>query len=180
MSDLYLDTEVRPSCAGIALVCLESGFDREMLEHILIHEVAPACGPNLLSVAGEWALFPDAWLAEHIKPAPYPPTLAQRLSAKLSIVPWEDWHLVLALIPHLRTAPNPALRSRGLRWCINAYVTEQEWLVTPGVDLEDPKVLYTAFNTILTELGHAAFLRGNETFTEAEARKRLDARLAQT
>lgn len=67
MADLFLDTETRPSLGFAAVACAESGYDDATLERIWRHEVSPVVGPNLLSVAGEWAGFDLDWLQERIE-----------------------------------------------------------------------------------------------------------------
>lgn len=57
MSDLFLDTEVRWSVPFVAHVCAESGYDDEALERIFWAEVFPEAIPNMLTVAGEWAML---------------------------------------------------------------------------------------------------------------------------
>ena len=66
LSDLFLDTETRPSVCRAANACFESGYPVETLDHIWRHEVAPVLAPNLLSVAGEWASFDIEWLEDQI------------------------------------------------------------------------------------------------------------------
>lgn len=55
LSDLFLDTELQPDdYARIAGQLRTSGFSPAEIRRVLETEVAPAFGPNLLSVAGEW------------------------------------------------------------------------------------------------------------------------------
>ena len=68
-SEFFLDTELDDEAiARIAGVLALSPYDDEELWNILRHEVYPACHPNLLSVAGEWAAFDDRWLMERVAP----------------------------------------------------------------------------------------------------------------
>jgi hypothetical protein len=62
LSDLFLDTEVRPAHAWRARVCARSGFDVPALRAIFDDELHPLLYSNPLSLAGEWAGFDDAWL----------------------------------------------------------------------------------------------------------------------
>ncbi|MCE7795098.1 hypothetical protein LWE61_00855 [Sphingobium sufflavum] len=56
LSDLFLDTESQPEDFDrIAATLRASGYPTDVLHRILVEEVAPAFGPNLFSVAGEWA-----------------------------------------------------------------------------------------------------------------------------
>jgi hypothetical protein len=57
MSDLFLDTETRWSVPHVARRCAQSGYDDEVLEHVFWGEVFPEAIPNLLQVAGEWAML---------------------------------------------------------------------------------------------------------------------------
>lgn len=66
LSELFLDTEVRPSIAYAALACLESGYDGDELEHIWVHEVSPVLRANMFSSAGVWTGFDEEWLERAI------------------------------------------------------------------------------------------------------------------
>ena len=63
LSDLWLDTELDGyNYAYIARTIYESPFTLEDAFTIHKYEVAPAVFINLMSVAGEWAMFDEAWL----------------------------------------------------------------------------------------------------------------------
>lgn len=63
LSDLWLDTEItEPMLRHIAGVLQASGYDRATLRAIYLYEVAPVVYRNLLSVAGVWDGFEEAWL----------------------------------------------------------------------------------------------------------------------
>lgn len=66
LSDLFLDTDVTPFYESISRVCAESNYSADELKYILLSEVAPVCGINLLSVAGEWTGFDEEWLVDNI------------------------------------------------------------------------------------------------------------------
>ena len=66
LSDLFLDTDVSPSRAWRASLLAASPYSVEELERILINEVYPICKYNLISVAGEWTGFDQAWLEGRI------------------------------------------------------------------------------------------------------------------
>lgn len=67
ISHLFLDTEINEGdIKNIASVLASSGYDRAELDRIYLYEVVPIVGPNLFSVAGEWAGFDETWLYEQI------------------------------------------------------------------------------------------------------------------
>ena len=66
LSDLYLDTDVTLSHAYIARTLAASPYSLDELHEMLMYDVHPALYPNLMSVAGEWAGFDEAWLLERI------------------------------------------------------------------------------------------------------------------
>ena len=66
LSDLFLDTDVSLSRAWRASLLAASPYSIDDLERILIDEVYPICKYNLLSGAGEWAWFDQAWLEGRI------------------------------------------------------------------------------------------------------------------
>ncbi len=60
LSDLFLDTELTDrDYAFIARVLGQSAFDAEALQRILIDEVMPAFGTNLINLAGNWTGWPE-------------------------------------------------------------------------------------------------------------------------
>lgn len=65
-STLFLDTDVSLNYDNIVKTCVSSCFTINQLQHMLYHEVTPACGANFISPAGEWAHFDDEWLVETI------------------------------------------------------------------------------------------------------------------
>ena len=67
LSDLFLDTETRWSLPRIAGIAVKRGFTWPQVKFALEKEVAPVVGPNLLSVAGEWAGFEEDWLFKNIR-----------------------------------------------------------------------------------------------------------------
>jgi predicted metal-dependent HD superfamily phosphohydrolase len=62
LAEHFLDTETRHDLPRAALACVEAGYDVGAMEAALYGRVAPEVGPNLLSVAGEWAGWDDALL----------------------------------------------------------------------------------------------------------------------
>ncbi len=68
LSDFYLDTELQESdFRYIASKIIMSPYSFEQVKEINKYEVFPVLQPNLLSVAGEWAGFNEAWLINSIK-----------------------------------------------------------------------------------------------------------------
>ncbi len=58
LSDLFLDTELKDDdFRRIAETLKASGYPAVELRRIFADEVAPAFGPNLWSIAGEWAMW---------------------------------------------------------------------------------------------------------------------------
>lgn len=69
LSDLFLDTELMDdNYEFIAITLADSSYSLKELEGILYYEVYPVCKHNLLSIAGEWAVFNDNWIMENIAP----------------------------------------------------------------------------------------------------------------
>ena len=66
-SNLFLDTDVSSSYDFIVRVCSQSPYTLDELKEILSDEVAPVVSVNLMSVAGEWAGFDEAWLVDSIQ-----------------------------------------------------------------------------------------------------------------
>lgn len=63
LSDLFLDTELQPyNHRHIADAIRRAGYSVAEAEAILRDEVAPVLFTNLLSVAGEWAPWSDAYV----------------------------------------------------------------------------------------------------------------------
>ncbi len=76
LSDLFLDTEVRPAHPWRARVCARSGLDLPALRAIFDDELHPLLYSNLLSIAGEWGGFDEAWLESAIVSRRARPVLA--------------------------------------------------------------------------------------------------------
>lgn len=66
LSDLYLDTDVARSHGHIVRTLVASPYSLEEMHDMLMYDVHPALYRNLMSVAGEWAGFDEAWLVERI------------------------------------------------------------------------------------------------------------------
>jgi hypothetical protein len=104
LSDMYLDTDVALSRAWRAQMLAESKYSLDELEEILVHEVHPVCWPNLLSVAGVWDGFDQAWLEQRIlgrlgSPSLFARLFGRRRRVSSSIAPeWAETRLLVAAI----------------------------------------------------------------------------------
>ena len=67
MADHFLDTETRHDLPLTALCCVQAGLSAVQAREVWQHEVSPAVGFNLFSVAGEWAYWDRDWLIERIQ-----------------------------------------------------------------------------------------------------------------
>jgi hypothetical protein len=65
-ADHFLDTETRYALPLSAFAAVEAGFGVEEAREIWCYEVTPVVGPNLWSVAGEWAGWDEEWLVTEI------------------------------------------------------------------------------------------------------------------
>ena len=114
LSELFLDTELQEDDhQRIARVLAASPYSEKKLDEILRFEVTPVLKWNLLSIAGEWAGFDEAWLREKLEP---------RIDAR----PWfrpgvfwmmrRRWKHIVGLVVKLREEPNKAAQTTpGLR-----------------------------------------------------------------
>lgn len=66
LAEYFLDTENLRLIPVTAHHLLADGFTIEEVRHAWRYEVAPVVGLNLWSAAGEWAGWPDDWLADRI------------------------------------------------------------------------------------------------------------------
>ena len=66
LSDLFLDTDVRPGLPRMAWILLGSGLSASELETIWREELIPALEFNLSLVAGEWGYFELEWVERRI------------------------------------------------------------------------------------------------------------------
>lgn len=105
LSDLFLDTELQDhDFQYIARVLAESGYEDQELQSMLHQEVLPVCMPSLISLTGEWAVFPLDWLEDRIlrnagHVSSSPPKFMGKSSLSL-IQP--DWQKVMDLLPQAR------------------------------------------------------------------------------
>ena len=80
LSDLYLDTDVTLSHECIVRTLAASPYPLDELHEMLMYDVHPALYPNLMSVAGEWAGFDEAWLVERIATVRRQPRWRRRIT----------------------------------------------------------------------------------------------------
>lgn len=80
LSELYLDTDVSVFHDAIADTLAASPYSVDDLRDILMDDVHPALHANLMSVAGEWAGFDEAWLIERIEAVGRQPRWRRRMS----------------------------------------------------------------------------------------------------
>jgi hypothetical protein len=67
MTEFFLDTELTDvTVSYIAKTCAASPYSVPELQRILFTEVWPAFLPNLLSVAGEWAGWPEEFVKSRV------------------------------------------------------------------------------------------------------------------
>ncbi len=67
LSELFLDTEMQTETfQWVARVAVDAGFSVAETRAILETEVLPVFGYNLLSVAGEWAPFDEAFVCQRV------------------------------------------------------------------------------------------------------------------
>lgn len=103
LANLFLDTTHSPAIRkSLADDLIASELDLEKIEEILRNEVAPVFGVNLLSVAGEWALWDEdevrTMMHRHFRERSGP-SLLSRIQGRLTIgLAQREWKKVRALI----------------------------------------------------------------------------------
>ena len=108
LSDLYLDTDVGLSHDHIVRTLAASPYSLEKLHEMLMYDVHPALYPNLMSVAGEWAGFDEAWLVERIAAVRRRPRWRRRISHWFARDVGVQWRM---LEPMIRAARSAAAQS---------------------------------------------------------------------
>ena len=106
LSDLYLDTDVTLSHDYIVRTLAASPYPLDELHEMLMYDVHPALYWNLMSVAGEWAGFDEAWLVERIATVRRQPRWRRRITHWFARDIGAQWR---TLEPMIRTARSPAL-----------------------------------------------------------------------
>lgn len=105
LSELYLDTELRPDdYQGIARALRESAYSVAELEQILFLELHPLLVWNLFSVAGEWAYFDIDWIQWRVTSRWRPAISSVRWLCGRGLVE-QEWQAVRRLL----IAPDPSL-----------------------------------------------------------------------
>lgn len=107
LSDLYLDTDVALSHDSIARTLAASPYSLDDLHEMLMYDVHPALYPNLMSVAGEWAGFDEAWLVDRIATIRRQPRWRRRISHWFIRDIGTQWR---TLAPMIRAARDSAAR----------------------------------------------------------------------
>jgi hypothetical protein len=104
LSGLYLDTDVAADRDHIASTLAASPFSIEALHDMLMYDVHPALYPNLLSVAGEWAGFDQAWLLERITAVRAQPRWRRRITHWFARDIGAQWRTLEPMIRAARSA----------------------------------------------------------------------------
>lgn len=104
LSDLYLDTDVALSHAYIVRTLAASPYSLDELHGMLMYDVHPALYRNLMSVAGEWAGFDEAWLVERIAAVRRQPRWRRRITHWFARDIGAQWR---TLEPMIRAARQP-------------------------------------------------------------------------
>lgn len=104
LSELYLDTDVSVFHDAIADTLAASPYSVDDLRDILMDDVHPALHANLMSVAGEWAGFDEAWLIERIETVGRQPRWRRRMSRWLARDIDAQWRALEPMILAARNA----------------------------------------------------------------------------
>jgi hypothetical protein len=92
LSELFRDTELRPQdYEHIATAVREAGLDTDAAERVLLREVAPVFGRNLLAVTGNWKGWSDETVVQAVRAhLGARRGMAGRLRAALGLATWRD------------------------------------------------------------------------------------------
>ncbi len=104
LSDLYLDTDVTLSYDHIVRTLAASPYPLDALHEMLMYDVHPALYMNLMSVAGEWAGFDEAWLLERIEAVRRQPRWRRRISHWFVRDIGVQWRALVPMILAARSA----------------------------------------------------------------------------
>lgn len=185
LSDLFLDTEIRPSLPHMAQVVLESQASRDDIEALWRRELVPVLHTNLLLVAGEWGMFDLAWLKGRIA------SHRRSMLAWLDEVRWVHhlrtwsvrrdyaalWQFVDVLAPLGPEARQ--LRVRLWRDLIEVYVTRQPMqLVVDRVKAEARLSPRDEFEAVVRPIVEPLFMPSGGDMTAPEALAAFESRWA--
>ncbi|MCU0647123.1 MAG: hypothetical protein MUF00_03970 [Gemmatimonadaceae bacterium] len=117
MSDLFLDTEVRWYVPDVASAMAASGFSREALERIWVHEVVPEFHANLcIPVGGEWAGFDVDTPALLARARRTPGRFARWRNARRAADVRAEWAAAVALYDALLVQPDAERAGHAIAW----------------------------------------------------------------
>lgn len=111
-SDLFLDTEINEfEIASIVRICRESKYSQAELQRILLNEVAPVVGLNLLNIfpGGNWSGFDEEWLHSEIIKLEQPfwvikvPLLKQLYEGVIKSMLRSEWRQILSGLNNMDT-----------------------------------------------------------------------------
>jgi len=100
MSELFLDTELDDAqCRSIAARLAVSGYGVDELRAIMEEDVAPALASNLVDIAGEWAGWSEAEVAEAVARSKIGLRWPKRLRVRWVRARYtDDWNRVLGCL----------------------------------------------------------------------------------
>lgn len=100
MAELFLDTEMDEAyCRSIAARLAASGYSVDDLRTIMDEDVAPAFATNLMDVAGAWAGWSEAHVADTVALSKRGLRWPKRLLARWVRPRYvDDWNRVLACL----------------------------------------------------------------------------------
>lgn len=104
LSDLYLDTDVALSHDDIVRTLVASPYSLAEMHEMLMYDVHPALYRNLMSVAGEWAGFDEAWLVERIATIRRQPRWRRRITHWFARDIGAQWRTLEPMIRAARSA----------------------------------------------------------------------------
>lgn len=101
MSDLWLDTELTEDAVlSIASAVRDSGLDREDLEAVFRHELAPFLGKNQQTTVGNWEGFDPDWVCRQAQERHGKRRLLDRLASAIGLTTYAArpaWNRVLKI-----------------------------------------------------------------------------------
>jgi len=140
-ADHFLDTETRQRLPWAALAAVEAGYSIEQARDVWVHEVWPAVGGNLLSVAGEWACWDEDWLVgriqEVVEGRRWPRLTVSYLSHRLGVHCHDASWIAIETLMRALLAVEPAAR-RALASDLEALARHYFDFVPPDLELHTP------------------------------------------